>query len=188
MTTFAFEFAALGFCSPTGSRYAVWLEGWDDGWVEIGDRRLATYTNLPPGRYTFRVRASDADGVWGEAAGRARRAPPARLADGGVPRAGRAADASALVAGAAWTARAASYRRELAGSKPAERWTPSAPASPATCTTRSARRSPRSPSSANSPGARHWDGSPAGTPPALLAPGETAEACRTARLRQIAET
>lgn len=65
-TTVEFEFAALDFLNAHQSRYAVWLDGWDEGWVEVGDRRRVSYTNLPPGRYTFRVRAGNADGVWGE--------------------------------------------------------------------------------------------------------------------------
>ncbi|HLA64862.1 MAG TPA: two-component regulator propeller domain-containing protein, partial [Rhodothermales bacterium] len=65
--TFAFEFAALGFTNPPRQRYAVRMEGWEEGWVDLGAERRATYTNLPPGRYTFRVRAANEDGVWSAA-------------------------------------------------------------------------------------------------------------------------
>jgi signal transduction histidine kinase len=41
------------------------LEGVDQDWIEAGTRRFANYTNVPPGSYTFRVRASNSDGVWG---------------------------------------------------------------------------------------------------------------------------
>jgi signal transduction histidine kinase len=42
------------------------LEGLDEEWNEVGNRRLASYTNVPPGHYTFRVRGSNSDGVWNE--------------------------------------------------------------------------------------------------------------------------
>ncbi|HEV2178619.1 MAG TPA: two-component regulator propeller domain-containing protein [Terriglobia bacterium] len=59
-----FHFAALSFSSPGKVRYKYKLEGFDKDWVEAGARREAYYTNLPPGRYRFRVIASNADGVW----------------------------------------------------------------------------------------------------------------------------
>jgi ligand-binding sensor domain-containing protein/signal transduction histidine kinase len=59
-----FEFAALNFTDPHKNRYAYRLEGFDPGWVDAGTQRAARYTNLPPGRYTFRVRGSNNDGVW----------------------------------------------------------------------------------------------------------------------------
>jgi signal transduction histidine kinase/ligand-binding sensor domain-containing protein len=63
----SFEFAALDFHAPQKNRYAYRLEGFDKDWVEAGDRRYASYTNLPAGSYTFRVRGSNNDGVWNEA-------------------------------------------------------------------------------------------------------------------------
>jgi signal transduction histidine kinase/ligand-binding sensor domain-containing protein len=60
------EFAALSYTDPERNRYAYRLEGFDDGWVESGTRRLARYTNLPPGSYRLRVRAANNDGLWGE--------------------------------------------------------------------------------------------------------------------------
>ena len=65
VTTFGFEFAALEFIDAHQIRYAVRLDGWDEDWVEIGSRQEMSYTNLPPGQYTFHVRAGNADGVWG---------------------------------------------------------------------------------------------------------------------------
>jgi len=60
-------FASLHFAAPREARYAYRLEGWDDGWREVSSqRRSATYTNLPAGRYVFRVRAASKDGVWNE--------------------------------------------------------------------------------------------------------------------------
>ncbi|GGY73553.1 diguanylate cyclase [Pseudoduganella plicata] len=64
---FSIEFAALHYTEPGLNRYAYRLEGFDDGWVETdATRRAATYTNLDPGRYVFRVKASNHRGVWNE--------------------------------------------------------------------------------------------------------------------------
>ncbi len=59
-----FEFAALDFVSPTNNRYLYRLEGFDPDWVQAGRMHRATYTNLDAGEYVFRVRATNADGVW----------------------------------------------------------------------------------------------------------------------------
>jgi PAS domain S-box-containing protein len=61
-----FHFTALSFLAPQKVRFRYRLEGYDKDWVEAKDRRLAFYTNLKPGRYTFRVIAANADGVWNE--------------------------------------------------------------------------------------------------------------------------
>ncbi len=61
-----FEFVALDFTAPEKNRYAYRLEGFDEAWIEAGNMRQATYTNLDPGAYTFRVRGSNNDGVWSE--------------------------------------------------------------------------------------------------------------------------
>ena len=55
------------------------LEGFDADWVDAGTQRVASYTNLPPGRYTFRVKATNADGVANEAGRVAGRVPGAPL-------------------------------------------------------------------------------------------------------------
>ncbi|HYC89829.1 MAG TPA: two-component regulator propeller domain-containing protein [Thermoanaerobaculia bacterium] len=47
------------FVAPKRIRFRYRLEGYDDDWVEAGDRRVAEYTNLPPGRYRFHVEATD---------------------------------------------------------------------------------------------------------------------------------
>ncbi|RYU80751.1 sensor histidine kinase [Hymenobacter persicinus] len=61
---FSLEFAALNYRLPDKNRYAYKLENFDPGWVLAGTRHEATYTNLDPGTYTFRVRAANNDGVW----------------------------------------------------------------------------------------------------------------------------
>lgn len=62
----AFEFAALHFSAPDENQYAYEMEGLDRDWNYVGNRQFASYTGLPPGSYTFRVKASNPDGVWNE--------------------------------------------------------------------------------------------------------------------------
>ncbi|WP_299016979.1 sensor histidine kinase [uncultured Caulobacter sp.] len=60
------DYVGLSLASPERVRFRYRLEGVDDDWVEAGGRRQAFYTNLKPGKYVFRVRAANADGVWNE--------------------------------------------------------------------------------------------------------------------------
>jgi signal transduction histidine kinase/ligand-binding sensor domain-containing protein/CheY-like chemotaxis protein len=62
-----FEFAALDYSAPGKNRYAYRMVGFSDTWIDASDARSATFTNLPPGSYTFQVRGSNNDGVWNEA-------------------------------------------------------------------------------------------------------------------------
>ena len=64
--SFSFAFVALGFTNSTRNRYAYMLEGFDPGWVGPSSRRIAQYTNVPPGTYVFRVKGSNNDGVWNQ--------------------------------------------------------------------------------------------------------------------------
>ncbi len=59
-----FEFTALNFLHPENNRYSYRLEGFEEEWNEVNDRRFASYTNLPKGRYRFVVRAANNDGLW----------------------------------------------------------------------------------------------------------------------------
>ena len=61
------DFAALDFTAPHRNRYAYRMEGFDPEWRDGGNRGSATYTNLDPGTYVFRVRGSNNDGVWDDA-------------------------------------------------------------------------------------------------------------------------
>jgi signal transduction histidine kinase/ligand-binding sensor domain-containing protein len=61
---FQFDYAGLSFTAPQKVRYRYMLEGFDRGWTEAGARRNAYYTNIRPGRYTFRVQAANNDGLW----------------------------------------------------------------------------------------------------------------------------
>ena len=63
----SFEFAALSYISPERNQYAYKMEGLDKDWVYSGTRRYASYPNLDPGEYVFRVKGSNNDGVWNEA-------------------------------------------------------------------------------------------------------------------------
>ncbi len=63
-SVFTLEFAALNFTLSEKNKYAYMLEGFDKGWNHVGRKRSATYTNLNPGRYVFRVKASNNDDIW----------------------------------------------------------------------------------------------------------------------------
>ncbi|GAB3956992.1 sensor histidine kinase [Spirosoma harenae] len=62
----SFDFLALNFIMPEKNRYAYQLTNVDKDWVYSGTRRFASYTNLAPGDYVFRVKASNNDGVWNQ--------------------------------------------------------------------------------------------------------------------------
>ncbi len=62
------KYAATHYANPDKNRYAYKLEGFDRDWQHVGNQRLTTFTNLAPGRYTFRVKAANPDGVWNESA------------------------------------------------------------------------------------------------------------------------
>jgi diguanylate cyclase (GGDEF)-like protein len=62
---FSVEFTALHYRDPARNRFSYRLLGFDDDWVDADARnRRATYTNLPPGRYTLQVRAANPHGAW----------------------------------------------------------------------------------------------------------------------------
>lgn len=61
---FAIHYAALDYKNPANIRYAYMLEGFEKQWTFADKQRSATYTNLPKGRYTFKVRSTNSDGVW----------------------------------------------------------------------------------------------------------------------------
>jgi signal transduction histidine kinase/ligand-binding sensor domain-containing protein/DNA-binding response OmpR family regulator len=63
----SFGFAALSYISPERNQYAYEMEGIDRDWVYSGNTHNISYTNLEPGRYTFKVKGSNNDGVWNEA-------------------------------------------------------------------------------------------------------------------------
>ena len=64
--TVEFRFAALSYQSPAKNQYAYILQNWDQDWIAVGNQSRASYSNLPPGKYVFRVKASNNDGKWNE--------------------------------------------------------------------------------------------------------------------------
>ncbi|MDI6401220.1 two-component regulator propeller domain-containing protein, partial [Balneolaceae bacterium ANBcel3] len=58
------DFTAINYTLAHQNQLEYTLERFDSGWIDAGTRRYAEYRNLPPGRYTFRVRAANHDGVW----------------------------------------------------------------------------------------------------------------------------
>ncbi len=63
---FSFDFVALNYINSQKNQYAYLLEGYDEDWKYVGNRRTAYYTNLSPGKYSFRVKACNNDGYWNE--------------------------------------------------------------------------------------------------------------------------
>ena len=62
-----FHYTGLSFLSPQKVQFKYQLEGFDNDWIDAGTRRVAYYTNIPPGRYRFRAMACNDDGVWNDA-------------------------------------------------------------------------------------------------------------------------
>ncbi len=64
--SFTFEFTGLHFGAPRRNRFAYKMEGLEETWNYVGNRRFVTYTYLPAGDYVFRVKSANSDGVWSE--------------------------------------------------------------------------------------------------------------------------
>jgi signal transduction histidine kinase len=65
-TRLEFYYTALSFVAPDKVKFKYKLEGFDPDWIDAGTKRTASYTNLRPGTYTFRVIAANNDGVWNQ--------------------------------------------------------------------------------------------------------------------------
>ncbi len=61
-----FNYVALNYLSPHNTTYSYKLEGFDSDWIDAGFRRYALYTNIQPGRYLFKIRAANNDGILNE--------------------------------------------------------------------------------------------------------------------------
>jgi ligand-binding sensor domain-containing protein/signal transduction histidine kinase len=61
---FEFQFVGISFTAPARVRYRYKIDGYDEGWVDGRDARVASYTKLPPGAYRFQVIAANSEGVW----------------------------------------------------------------------------------------------------------------------------
>ena len=59
-----FELAAMEYLDPGKNQFKVHLDNYDQGWVSLGTQNFITYPNLPPGRYTFKFTACNAEGIW----------------------------------------------------------------------------------------------------------------------------
>jgi signal transduction histidine kinase len=60
------EFTALNFTAPELTRFQYKLDGYEEGWTEVGNERRVSYGRLPPGQYRFHVRAGNESNVWNE--------------------------------------------------------------------------------------------------------------------------
>jgi signal transduction histidine kinase/ligand-binding sensor domain-containing protein/ActR/RegA family two-component response regulator len=103
------RFTALSVLAPEKVRFRYRLEGFDAGWIEGGTARTVVYTNLPAGSYTFRVVASNNEGVWNRKG--------AHLALVAAPRLWETAWFPALCAGAVFLAGAGAFRLRLRGAR-----------------------------------------------------------------------
>jgi signal transduction histidine kinase/ligand-binding sensor domain-containing protein len=61
---FSFEFSSFDYTNPAKNRYRYKLDGFDEDWIDPERRRYASYTNLDPGEYVFRLVGSNSDGIW----------------------------------------------------------------------------------------------------------------------------
>ncbi|WP_340202063.1 two-component regulator propeller domain-containing protein [Ascidiimonas sp. W6] len=61
---FSVKIVALDYTNPTKNQYAYWLEGYNNNWMETGNKREVNFTNLSPGSYTLKVKGSNNDGIW----------------------------------------------------------------------------------------------------------------------------
>jgi len=66
--TLSFDFVALEYSDPENNRLQYQLENHEDDWVDAEKNGFARYSNLPPGDYLFKIKASNSDGVWNEQA------------------------------------------------------------------------------------------------------------------------
>ena len=61
---FTIDFFGLSYTRSKNINYAYYLDGFEENWNYVGKNRSATYTNIPPGNYNFKVKAANSDGIW----------------------------------------------------------------------------------------------------------------------------
>ncbi len=66
LNSFAIEYVGINYTSTSENQFAYKLEGFGEDWIYVGGQRFATFTNLDPGTYVFKVKASNNDGLWNE--------------------------------------------------------------------------------------------------------------------------
>jgi len=65
-SVFTIDFIAVNYSFPARNEFAYYLEGFEDSWNYVGSKTSATYTNLAPGQYIFKVKAAEKNGVWSQ--------------------------------------------------------------------------------------------------------------------------
>lgn len=65
-STFSIDFAALSFTAPATLSYAYKMEGLDDDWTVLKSNRKVYFTDLSPGTYTFKIKATNSSGIWNQ--------------------------------------------------------------------------------------------------------------------------
>ncbi len=65
-SVFTIDYTGLNFTRPDKIQFAYYLDGLEDDWNYVGNQRSATYTSLKSGKYQFRVKAANSDGVWND--------------------------------------------------------------------------------------------------------------------------
>ncbi|RTE52792.1 hybrid sensor histidine kinase/response regulator [Arenibacter aquaticus] len=65
-SVFTLEYSGINFTRPEKNEFAYYLEGYEESWNYVGKKRSATYTNLDPGNYTFKLKAANNDGLWND--------------------------------------------------------------------------------------------------------------------------
>ncbi|SEP04519.1 Signal transduction histidine kinase [Flavobacterium sp. CF108] len=65
-SVFTIDFIGINYSFPAKNEFAYYLEGFEDSWNYVGSKSSATYTNLAPGKYVFKVKASEKNGAWSQ--------------------------------------------------------------------------------------------------------------------------
>jgi signal transduction histidine kinase/ligand-binding sensor domain-containing protein/CheY-like chemotaxis protein len=63
---FSFSYTTLNYFNPQKCQFAYYLEGFEEGWNYVGNRRTASFTNVPPGNYALKIMATNEDGIYGD--------------------------------------------------------------------------------------------------------------------------
>ncbi len=63
---FSISFTTLNYYNSQKCQFSYYLEGFYDSWIGVGNQRIASFTNVPPGKYTLKIKASNEDGIYGE--------------------------------------------------------------------------------------------------------------------------
>lgn len=64
--SFSIDYFGINYTRGENNIYSYYLEGYDKNWNNVGSSQSANYKNIPPGNYTFKVKAANNDGLWNE--------------------------------------------------------------------------------------------------------------------------